>query len=82
MGLSLAKNALTPVYQGTTPLSDGITAQIERAFDLPKGWLSGDHEFLYKLKPDALAAHTQLASLPAPVREKIYELVLAIANDA
>lgn len=72
---------LTSIYQGTTPLNKTFAAQVERAFDLPLGWMSADHDFVYALEPSALLAHARLAALPRMVRDRIYALVVALGDD-
>jgi len=79
--LQIAPGKLTDIYQRVEPITDQLAEKIERAFSLPKGWLSTDHEFVFKLDPSALAAHSRLASLPQPVQEKLHALIEVLAND-
>ena len=80
-GLVLKKDTLTQIYQGAKPLDALITTQIETAFELPSGWMSCSHEFVYTLESATNAALALLLSLPKPIQEKFYLLIEAIAND-
>ena len=78
-GMSLSNTDLTHIYQGTKPISDSRAKDIEKAFGLSPGWLSEDHEFLYKLAPAEIAAHAKLSALPPGIKEHLYSLVEALA---
>jgi len=78
-GVSISKNELSETYWKRRSISDNLASGIERAFDLPSGWLSEDHEFLYKLNPGEIAALRGLSGLPDKVKSSLLSLVTAIA---
>jgi plasmid maintenance system antidote protein VapI len=73
---------LTAIYQQTQPLTAEMASRIESAFELEQGWMSCDHEFLYKLSTAELRAHARLALLPRSIREKIFSVVEEIHQHA
>jgi len=79
-GVTVAKNTMTGIYQGAQPIAAQFATQIERAFALPAGWLSADHEFIYALTPESMAVHARLSCLSLTVRERIYALVEVLAD--
>lgn len=78
-GVSINKNELSETYWNRRPTSDYLASGIERAFELPLGWLSEDHEFLYKLNPGEISALRSLVTLPDEVRLSLFSLVAALA---
>jgi hypothetical protein len=78
-GVAVSKNDLSDIYWRKRPISDHLAVGIERAFALPSGWLSEDHEFLYKLGPGEIRAIRTLVALPVDVRSSIFTLVAALA---
>ena len=74
-GASLTNKELSVIYKGERAISDPLAKSIEKAFKLPAGWLSSDHEFVYTLSPGELASHTKLAELTANIKQRIYALV-------
>jgi hypothetical protein len=78
-GMSLSNNELTHIYQGKKGISDYRAKAIEKAFDLSSGWMSQDHEFLYRLSPGEISTHSRLAALAPEIKQSIYALIDAIA---
>ena len=79
-GTSLTNTELSHIYQGKKAISEYRAKTIEKAFGLASGWLSVDHEFLYKLTPGEVLAHAKLATLSAEVRQRLYALVETLAS--
>lgn len=74
-GASITNRELSLIYKGERAISDHLAKSVERAFSLPAGWLSADHEFVYKLSPGELIAHSELAALPVNVKQRLFALV-------
>jgi hypothetical protein len=74
----ITSNELTSIYQGEQALSEQRAAAIEGAFDLPLGWLSTDHQFIFELTPSELATHAKLSSLSPELKQRFYALVDAL----
>ena len=81
-GVSINKTDLSKIYWEKRTIDDQLAKSIEMAFEIPSGWLSEDHEFLYRLPPGELAAHRQLASLPEDIKINILSLVHLISENA
>lgn len=79
-GVSINKTDLSNIYWEKKTIGDHLAKSIEKAFEIPSGWLSEDHEFLYGLPPGELAAYRQLASLPANIKTNILFLVRSITE--
>ena len=78
-GVAVSKSDLSEIYWKKRSIGDHLATGIERAFALPSGWLSEDHEFLYKLGPGEIGAFRALAALPDDVRSSILSLIAALA---
>lgn len=79
-GVSITKNELSEIYWKKRVISDHLSAGIERAFELPSGWLSEDCDFLFKLNPGELSALRSLSALSGDVKEKLLSLIVVIAQ--
>jgi len=78
-GVSINKAELSDIYWKKRTISDYMASGIERAFDLPPGWLSEDHEFLYKLNQGEIAGLRSISALPIEVKSNLFSMVAAIA---
>lgn len=74
-GATINNKELSLIYKGERTISDYLAKSIEKAFDLPAGWLSTDHEFVYKLSPEELLSHSKLTKLPQNIKQRLYALV-------
>jgi hypothetical protein len=45
-GVSINKTELSNIYWEKKPISDYMATSVEKAFNLPSGWLSEDKEFI------------------------------------
>mgnify|MGYP003582284108 CR=1 FL=1 len=79
-GVKINKSGLSEIYWKKSPISDYLASELERAFDLPAGWLSEDNEFLYKLNPSQLIAFRTLISLPIDINLSIISLIEKIVE--
>ena len=79
-GVSINKTDLSNIYWEKKTIGDHLAQSIEKAFDIPSGWLSEDHQFLYELPPSERAAYRQLALLPVDMKTNMLSLISSIAE--
>ena len=79
-GARVTPPQLTSIYQGETPISFEFASKIESALSLPQGWLSEDHEFVFRLTPSEIEIHTALAALPPKIKQAIASIVQHLAK--
>jgi len=80
-GMDITRDELSKIYKGERAISDCRAQEIEQALDLPIGWLSADHEFVFKLSPDELTVHSALTNLPTEIRTPLHALIITLTNN-
>ena len=78
-GVSINKTELSDIYWQKRQITDHLASGIERAFQLPSGWLSEDHEFVFQLNPGEGRAIRSLSTLPSEIKVSILSLIASIA---
>ena len=79
-GDKVTPTQLTSVYQRKKAISFSLASQVERALQLPQGWLSEGHEFLFTLTPAQLDVHNALAALPSEAKASISSLIIYLSR--
>lgn len=79
-GVSIISQEISAIYGKEREVSDYLAGQIERAFALPSGWLSVDHEFVYTLNPGEAIVLRELANLPSEIRSSLLALITSISS--
>lgn len=81
-GVSITTQAISDIYAKKQFIGDKLAGEIEAVFDLPSGWLSADHEFLYALNSADAMALQRLVLLSPEIKGNIAALIMSIPNKA
>lgn len=79
-GVSITKTDLSNIYRMKKDISEYLAGSIERAFGVPVGWLSEDHEFFYSMSPGDMVAYRNFVELPEDIRTCIRALIESIGK--
>lgn len=79
-GVSITSQDVSAIYRKEREIGDYLAGQIERAFELPSGWLGVDHEFVYTLNPGDAIVLRGLANLPSEIKSSLLALVTSISS--
>jgi hypothetical protein len=80
-GASINKNELSQIYCLQRKISDYLASSIERAFKLPAGWMSQDHEFVFSLNSGETKAIQSLMKLPDRIKAPLLSLITNLEDN-
>lgn len=81
-GVVVTADDISAIYAKKRDIGDRLASQIEKAFELPSGWLSVDHEFIYALSPGEALALQMMSRLSPDIKANVLALVTSIAGVA
>jgi len=80
-GVSVTSQQISAIYAQQREIGNYLAGQIEKAFELPPGWLDVDHEFVYVLSPGEAIALGALSKLPSEIKASLLALITSISTN-